>query len=344
METKTVDTKKAFWELKNTSFEEASPDDDLLHREAGKSNSSAGLTETQYLGFNVPDQEVHGLCYLWHHPNLGVVSGGVWAWQGVKRHPLECELFDMQIYIDDDCLSGDLHEVELPNGYRSTMLEPLRRFQIQYTDPSRENSFEIELEAMMDPMMMSTGMHIEQGMKTRGALTLRGKEYEVDAYTVRDRSWGQSRPEAHLDAPPVAWMNSVFDDDFAIGVTAFDSEDTDPEWKGVLEIPGGDPVRGGWIWRDGGLVPVVSATKRTKRSFDRLIPESVEMTLTDAEGRTYEMNGTVIAAAPWQVWHNMDSFICLTRWEHEGRVGYGDLQEVVHYEYIRRFIGGNGRA
>lgn len=259
----TVDTKKAFWEAKNTGFLEATPDCDRLHPDAREQEPSPELTETQYLGFNIPEEEIHALCYIWHHPNLGVVTGGAWAWQGVKRHTLQCELFDMLTYVDDECLSGDLHDVELPNGYRSTMLEPLRKFRIRYSDESRKNSFEIEHEAIMEPMVLSTGMHLEQAMKTRGTLRLRGREYEVDGYTVRDRSWGQARREAHLNAPPIAWMTSIFGDDFAFGTTAFDSEDTDPEWKGVMEIPGGDPVRGGWVYRDGELVPVLSAVKRT---------------------------------------------------------------------------------
>jgi hypothetical protein len=340
--TTAAETKKAFWEEKNTSFAEAKQEDDLLHREAGKVEPSPELTETQYFGFNIPEEEVHGLCYIWHHPNLGVVSGGAWAWQGTKSQPLECELFDMRRYVDDECLSGDLHDVELPNSYRSTVVEPLRRFEIRYSDPSRKNSFEVSYEAMMQPMVMSTGMHLEQGMKTSGTVTLRGKEFELDGYTVRDRSWGQVRSEAPPSMPPMAWMTAVFGDDLAFGTTAFDSEDTDPDWKGFLEIPGGDPVRGGWVYRDGELTPVVSATKRTVRSSGSLFPKSVEMTITDADGRDLEVVGTVLAAAPWGTWDNIKSIICLTRWECEGRTGHGDVQEVQFTDYIQRFMGSSG--
>jgi hypothetical protein len=137
----------------------------------------------------------------------------------------------------------------------------------------------------------------------------------------------------------MAWMTSVFGDDFAFGTTAFDSEDTDPDWKGVLQIPGGDPTRGGWVLRDGELTPVVSTVKRTLRNKETLFPEGVEMTITDAGGRDYEIKGTIKAAANWRTWHNMESVICLTEWECEGRTGYGDTQDVLFHDYIRRFGG-----
>jgi hypothetical protein len=340
--TTSADTKKAFWEAKNTSFGEPRTEDEFLHPDARKHEPSPDLTETQYFGFNIPDQEIHALCYIWHHPNLGSVTGGAWAWQGVKRHHLQCELFDMRAFIDDECLSNDFHEVELPSGYRSKVIEPLNKFEIRYSDEARENSIEVDYEAIMPPMVLSSGFHLEQAMKTSGTVTLRGKDYEVDGYTVRDRSWGQVRSEAPLSAPPIAWMTSIFGDDFAFGTTAFDSEDTDPEWKGILEIPGGDPVRGGWIYRDGELVPVVSATKRTRHNSDSLFPESVEMTITDANDRSYELNGTVIAAAPWSTWPNIDGIICLARWECEGQVGHGDIQEVQYTDYRHRFMGNGG--
>lgn len=83
-------------------------------------------------------------------------------------------------------------------------------------------------------------------LRARGELVLRGKSYEVDSYALRDRSWGQLRTEDQKAAPPMDWMNGVFDDDFCFGCTAFDDEGSDPDWKGILKIPGsGDPVTGG---------------------------------------------------------------------------------------------------
>lgn len=332
------DTTKAFWEEKNTTFGTARPDFDFLHPEMREREPGPELTETQYLGFNVPGYDIHGLCYMWHHPNLGVVTGGAWAWQGIKTHSLRCEIFDMVSYIDDAVLANDLYDFELPNGYGASVLEPLKRLRLHYADNERDNAIDVEFEAIMDPMVLSSEMHFEQAMRTKGSVTLRGREYEVDGYTVRDRSWGQLRKESHVNAPPMAWMTSVFGDDFAFGTTAFDAEETNPDWKGVMHIPGGDPTRGGWVLRDGELVPVASTVKRTLRNRDTLFPQRVELTVTDVNGRSLRVTGTVTAASQWRTWHNMESVICLVRWECEGRVGYGDLQDVLFHDYLRRFL------
>ena len=248
---------------------------------------------------------------------------------------------DFVTFMGDDCLKDDLHDFTLDNGYRVTTVEPLKKHRIRYEDKARQNSFDISYEAVMPAMVLASGMHLEQGMKTRGQLVLRGKPYEVNGFTVRDRSWGQLRSEANQFHPPMAWMTCVFGDGsdgrdaFAFGCTAFDNPETDPDWKGLLEVPGGQTVKGGWIYQDGELTPVVSAVKKTRRNAETLFPESVEMTLTDAKGRRFDIRDEIIAAADWRTWHNFDSIICLTRWTCGNRVSHGDSQECHWSEYIR---------
>jgi hypothetical protein len=333
-----ADTKKAYWEAKNTRFSEPSVKDDYLHLDARAIEPGPELTETQYIGFNIPEQNIHSCNYLWHHANLGVVTGGAWAWQGIKTHSLSCELFDFHTYVDDSVLTDDLRHYRLPNSYEVDVIKPLELLRVRYSDDARGNAFDVELEALAEPMVLQTGFHLEQPMKTRGSLTLAGKDYEVDGYTVRDRSWGQLRKEVHSDLPPITWMTGVFGPDLSFGTTAFDSEDRDPHWKGVMGLPDGDPLRGGWINRDGVHSPVVSVEKRTHRNSVTFFPETVEMTITDASGFTLDLRGTITAAADWRAWHNMNMVICLTRWEADGRVAYGDFQDVLSHGYLRRFF------
>ena len=75
--------------------------------------------------------------------------------------------------------------------------------------------------------------------------------------------------------------------------------------------------------------------KKTTRSRENLFPERVEMTLNDAKGRSFELRGEIIAAADWRTWHNFESIICLTRWECDGMVTHGDVQECQWADYIR---------
>lgn len=330
---------QVFWEQQNRSFSEPTPACDLLHPEAREGETDPALTETQYFGFSVPEEHIHGLTYLWHHPNLGVVSGGVFAWRGVKRGPLEAELFDMITFASDECLAGDLYDYKLPNGYHVTTEEPMRRHRLRYADPSRGNALDISLEAVMPAMVLANGHHLEQAMRTTGELTLGAKTYPVEGYNVRDRTWSELRRDTLQPGgmPPIDWMTGAFGDDFSFGCTAQDNLESNPDWKGVIEASPGDPLKLGWVWRDGELTPLVSSRKRSRRSAGTLFPEAVEMELTDARGRTYEMKGTIVAACPWYPWPTLEAVICSVRWECEGRTTYGELQRGLRPDYIRAF-------
>lgn len=330
---------KAFWDEKNSSFVPATTECDLLHPQFRASNPSPALSETQYFGFSVPEHGIHAMAYLWHHPNIGVATGGAWAWQGRKTDVLQSELFGWTAFADDGMLDRDLWDYTFDNGYHVQTIEPLKRHRLRYDDPVRGNAFDIHTEALMEPMVLETGLHFEQAVRAHGTLTLRGQSYPVDCTNVRDRSWGQARREAHAPTPPVDWMTGVFGDDLMFGATAFDDPDLDPDWKAHFTVPGGEATKGGWVLRDGRLIPVAQVRKVTQRDPATLMPISSEASITDAEGSTYEIRGHIIAANRISAWPTMNTWVCLTRWECEGRVCYGDLQEVQWHDFTRQLLG-----
>src|SRR5262245_18244156 len=56
------------------------PEPEGLHRDYLREKPHYALTQTQYFGFSIPQHNVHALLMLWHHPNLGVISGGPMVW------------------------------------------------------------------------------------------------------------------------------------------------------------------------------------------------------------------------------------------------------------------------
>lgn len=329
-------TKSAFWEKRNESFAAPDASQDFLHPETRKTITGYTLTETQYLGFNIPEENIHGLAYMWHHPNLKTVSGGVYAYKGIKKHNFECELFDFVTYMSDDCLKGDLWDYQLENSYHVQTIEPLKRHRIRYEDPARGNSFDIHYEAIMPPMVHSSGLHLEQAMRTTGQITLRGKRYELKgSYTIRDRSWGALRSEHHVSCPPLAWMTGTIDQGFIFGCTAFDTPEISPDTYPGITIPGGANVKAGWVYQSGEMLPILHARKRTTRDAKTLIPQTLDLELLDSLGRSYAIKGTVTAVANWRTWHNFETYICLVRWEYNGKIFYGDLQECHWIDFVR---------
>jgi len=330
-------SKHAFWEESIKGFVQASDADDFLHPALSKAETGYALTETQYLGFNIPEHDIHAVGYLWYHPNLKTVSGGIAVWQGFKEHPLQSEIWDYVTYMSDDCLAGDLHHYKLENSYSATTVTPLKKHRIQYENARGNNRVDVTLKALAPPVMLDTGMHFEQPMKTHGEICLAGKTYAVNGTTIRDRSFGQLRRESLVPLPPLAWMNAAFDENLAFGCTAFDDPAGNPDWKGAFSLPDNNPLRGGWVMSEGRVSKIVKASKITVRKPGSFYPDTVEMTVVDEEGRTLEIRGKSSAGVNWQTWHNMDSNINLMRWECNGRVTYGDYQEFLWPEYVRRF-------
>ncbi|MGH9036263.1 MAG: DUF7064 domain-containing protein [Acidimicrobiia bacterium] len=314
--------------------------DDLLHREMNSEVSDPSLTETQFLGFSVPEAGIHALNYLWVHPNRELLTGGVWVWQGIKRSQLSAELFDMRQFMDDEPIrKGDLIDYELPMGYRVKVLQPLEKIHIAYDDPSRDNAFDVTLTAVMPPAMIASGKHFDQAMRTEGQVVLRGRRHQVDGYTVRDRSWAEVRPEDPRPVPPIHWVTGVFSDDFAFNMMGVDDPSTGPVWQEAFPQGGAlTAINRGWVWRDGELAGLESTSLATRWNRDTGYPVAHTLQITDTKGRELSLNGTITASCSWAPWSNANMLISLCRWEYEGRTAWGDSQTATWTDFVQRCL------
>lgn len=326
---------KPFFISQNQSLGVAEPQDELLHPERNALIKADTLTETQYFGFCIPEERIHGYCYMWHHPNLHVVSGGPLVWQGDTYSLAHCKLADFRTFMRDDVLANDLHEYRLVSGYGVKVVEPLQKHHVTYEDAKRGQAIDLHFEAVSPAVMFGDGNHFEQAMRVTGEITLRGKRYRVQDYTVRDRSWGKPRPEECLPLPSMAWMQGVFHDDFSFNCTMFDQASSSVELVGTpLAMPDEKTLNSGWIYRNGKVGRLVSGRKRVSR-----LPESgkvhyAEIELMDEFGRRVHARGQAIASINYTPWHNIFAPMALMRWECEGMVAHGDYQEGVWGDYL----------
>lgn len=324
---------KPFFASHNLGFAAITAEDELLHPERNALVQADSLTETQYFGFSVPEAGIHSFNYLWHHPNLHVLSGVTWVWSGIKLNAVSAELCDIRTYMNDSALKDDLHEYRLDSGYGVKILEPLRRFHLSYADPVRDNAIDLIYEAIAEPVMFGDGNHFEQPMHVKGELVLRGQRHAVDCFNVRDRSWGKPRPETNQTMPPISWMTGIFHRGLAFNCTVCDQASSNPELSGAFALPDAKTLFGGWIQRDGTLGRVMQARKRVERSPGALLPMRIDLQLRDEHGRVLDLRGELIASCPWQSWGNTISNISMMRWECEGHVAYGDCQEALWNDY-----------
>jgi hypothetical protein len=321
------------------SFGTTQPEDELFHRTARQTQPSDALVETVFTGFNVPEADIHCLNYLWLHPNLRLMSGGAWCWQGHKRTQLEAELFDMRDFVSDAPITdggGDLDDVTLPNGYRIQGITPLEEVRMTYEDAGRGNAFDVTMKAIMPPAMLPSNRHFDQVMRTTGTLTLRGEEHVVDCLAARDRSWGEARTEDPAPAPAIHWLIAAFSDDYVVHVIGIE----DPETAGWRERFRADPAMAeamnrGWVWKDGRLLTVTSARIATEWAHDSRRQSAHEVVVTDETGQEHRLSGQLRASAPWHTWSNVHMSVGLTRWECDGQVGYGDSQVALWTDFVR---------
>ena len=330
-----MSNEKPFFVTPNRGFAAIDESADLLHPQENARVQTDSATETQYFGFSIPEERIHAVTYLWHHPKLRLVSGGLFVWQGIKPVVQYSELFDWRVYMSDSVLKDDLWDYRFENGYGVKIIEPLKKFHLTYADPTRKNSVDLISEALLPPVMFADGNHFEQAMKVNGELVLRGKRYEIDCYNVRDRSWGKGRPEENMPFPPVSWMSGVFNETFAFNCCAFDQASNNPELKGRFEIPDEGSLIGGWVHRDGKLGRIVSIKKRVERAKNTFLPMKITLNAVDDLDRKLDLQGTLIACAgAFPVWPNAYQHHPLMRWECGGMVGYGDCMEPIWNDYI----------
>lgn len=311
------------------------PQDEFLHAPAASGHYSA--TETSYFGFSVPEHRLAAEVYMWFHPVLKMMSASVYIWTGLKPSTLACEYINHFHYLPFP--QGDIDDYRIDEvGLHIKVLEPLKAMRITCRDDARDMNFAVDYTAIMPPAVPFGRGHFAQAMRTRGDLTLNGKRYAVDGTFTRDRTWSQERRETARRIPPMSWMCGVFGDDFAFHAVAYDDPALGPEWKERYpQIRSDNCLSWGYVFKDGETKALKAVRKITTREADGLAPRLFTFEMEDVGGRVYAVRGTVDARMPWQTWQNLNVYFCLTRWECEGRVGWGDVHEMQQNDYVHHF-------
>lgn len=313
----------------------AGPQDELLHPPAASGHYSS--SETSYFGFNIPEKALNGEIYVWFHPVLRVMSASVYIWRGLKSSTLSCEYVNHYHFLPWP--QNDIADYVIDGlNLHIKVLEPMKSILIEFADKARNVSFVCRQDAIMPSALRPDGYHFTQAMKTTGELNLYGERFVIDGFFSRDRSWGQERRETPQPLPPLSWMVGVFDANFAFHVMAHDDPALGPEWaQRFPNMTSGKHLYWGYIYQDGETTPVKAARKLTHREPDGLAPRCIEMEIEDARSRQFSIRGFIQARMPWQTWQNMNTFFCQTRWECQGKVGWGDTQDVQFNEFTHAF-------
>ncbi|PMD52470.1 uncharacterized protein K444DRAFT_636204 [Hyaloscypha bicolor E] len=242
--------------------------------------------------------------------------------------------------------------IETKNGLRIEFLELGKKVQIQYTSKDGETSFDV-VQTAVTPLlprgrvMPGEDLHTkpeqkpggsEQFMHCIGNLRLNGKEYAIDCFPVRDRSWRQTRTEDEVVYPPVGWSPMSFDGTLSFNQVGYEAPDTDPIWENVFSIDKSKPSHYfAWVVVDGVARNIIRVRRNvTKYHPDLFAAIEQEIEAEDDAGKVYHFKGEAIAMAQLPSWPNNIFIDSVFRWsDDEGRVTYCAYQEAWYSRYQR---------
>lgn len=296
------------------------------------------MTETWYWGFYEPESNLHGFIHIWTHPNLNLCTGGIFAHFGHKRDHLAAELFDFRNFTPDT-IFDDAGNIRLPNGLTVDFERPMEKMRVRYENATRGFKLDMVQEAVQPPMVRANSQHFEQTMRSIGSVTYDGREIPFDNLSIRDRSWGERRPEEGHAIPPYAWMNGAFSNDFAFCISGHDDPALKPDWVDIYDIPRDKLMSDAWVYDNGKMLRLKSMSKITERAEDGIQPRRMVLDCVLEDGRELKLIGEVTANNPWHSWQNALCHCGLTRWtspQFPGQVAWGETQEVQWNDYVAR--------
>jgi len=276
-------------------------------------------TETCWFTFTVPAHKLSGQLYPFFRPNQKVMAGGVYFWNDEGDQPWNC-LYAKNFWhlqMPDQPLS----DIVCPNGISIRCLEPLTRYAVGYRDPDGNDEISVDLTftAIAPPHYLGKG-HLDQPGRYEGRIVLHGREYTVDAYGFRDRSWGLRSQFGRGIVPKGPARNGYT---YATA-SPQDAFHTITAWR-----DGAYESYHGYLIRDGVWSKLAQAQREVlARDVTTGYPTRVRVTGVDALGRTLDAEGRCLNKLGVPLNPNMLSINCLTEWDLGGGVvGYGEDHE-----------------
>jgi hypothetical protein len=300
-------------------------------------------TETNYFGFEIPEVPLHVGLYALFRPNLGVVNSVVFVNSRNVANAWEADFWDSRAYLPLP-ESKSLLDYTLANGLSITNVDPNKVWDLRY-DNGESLRVDVRFEALMngfdihdpdvDPRARRSGSdlsgsaayagHFDMTGKVTGEVILHGTRYEVDSMSTMDHSWGV-REEKQLGT--MTWLQAHFNHDLAVHAM-FDFDPTiGPD---QLVVAG---ITHGYIMDHGEGIGLKDGTATIARRG--MYAETIDLHLTDARDRVWELTGRARTSFPCQYWPGSMAFMVLPEWRMGDLTAYGTNTDFLDFHHFTK--------
>jgi len=284
--------------------------------------------ESVWFSVSVPELRMHGLIQYYFRPNMGMLNGGPCMWDPTGTFQWNALYYNWS-HLQALPAGAQKFDMQARNSLRVKMLEPLKRYKIDYD----KEGFEMDLgwEAVGPCHELKTGdsgqqatakFHIEQPGRLKGTIRRHGEVFPIDCFSMRDTSYGAREYES-LALGGYFWGIAEGSSFHALCMGA------GREAKCV----------GGYIMRDGQMASLVSG-KRTILEYGQFGPSKVLFEGTDTLGRSLQATGTIDPGLVFTGYTDHTVVWSLAGWDWDGITHWGDNQEFAPGEWFRQMARG----
>lgn len=289
--------------------------------------------ESYWFSFFEPERRLMVYIYPWFRPSLGICGGGVIAWDHRAAESWNIPHCDYSWHLPCPAPAALLegNTVQLPQGVRIDILEPLRVFRLRYQHPALQ--IDVVFRATQDANISTRAVgsaelyagRLDQCGRIDGEIVLHGERIAIACLSMRDRSWGVRKDDNH--AMHIGYFHATASAQRAFLAVSDPSKSTDPDCA---------PMVSGYLMLDGLSSPLVAGEARLQRLPDGT-PFACEIDARDERGRSLSARGRAINRFAYQPFPGMFNWSSLANWSFNSENCVGELQETWHPDLWRAF-------
>jgi hypothetical protein len=325
---------------------------DAVHDRAHPVGDDRAWSESYYFNGYSPAVDAGFFTRIGIRPNEATIDGIVWLWlpgggsAALRWEQEQTSMIDTAIDV---------------GGLRYEMVDALRRWRIAASGALADGR-SLSLSLAFDALTPAIGVdgtgsgpgradgdraraaarhavaagHLEQAGRWTGEIRLDATAHVIDgALGNRDKSWGPRRM-GQADAEPGEAREAGEAAGEAGAGSAFEgwrwfsvNLDEATHFGGVRILTAAGDLHRGWVWRAGEATSVREWDLTTAVAADGITHEALDLVVRDKRGREHALHGDVLRSERLGADARGCVVEALTRWSHDGRVGYG-ISEYAH--------------